>query len=246
MKSFQIKIPWMQQILTKGIPVPSSTIITGPAGAGKPLIGTLLADAWLKQGGSLIILMINFKRVYTEKLFLNLKTDLKQFADQTVYVELDLEIAGVEKSTANVLLANLLKPHNLMSAIRQAKELLPDSDLGTLVYGSALNMLLFSPTYAAQIHQTIVEILQSKDNYLFTIADNTFEELVSVWDGLADNLFFVHGTGIMQLGLKIIRMNNVSFNKNEVRIPISEKELRTIRAEAEMSRKHLIPMIRKI
>jgi len=107
-------------------------------------------------------------------------------------------------------------------------------------------MLLFSPTYGSGIYQKILEILQSKDNYLFTIANNIFEEQVSVWEDMADNLFFMHGTGIMHLGFKILKMSEGRFNKDEIEVPLTEEELRTMRSEADTSRKHLIPMIRKI
>ncbi len=246
MKSYQIDFPWMQQLLPDGIPVPASTIITGPGGAGKPLIGAVLADAWLKQGGTLVHLLINFDRGYSEKLLLNFYKDLDTYSDKIVYVVFDPEMDGVEKTGPDMVKANLLKPDNLDSAILQANQLLPSSDLGSLVYGSALNMLLFSPTYGAGIHQKIVELLQSNDNYLFTIANNSFEEQIAVWEKIADNLFFMHGTGIMHLGFKILRVSEGRFSKDEVGVQLTEEELSTMRAEADISRKHFIPTIRKI
>lgn len=246
MNSYHINLPWMQQLLPDGIPVPSSTIITGPGGAGKPLIGAVLADAWLKQGGTLVHLLINFDRAYSEKLLRNFEKDLDKYAGRIVYIEFDPEMEAVEKSGSNMLKANLLRPDNLDSAILQAKQLLPSSDLGSLVYGSALNMLLFSPTYGAEIHQKIVELLQSNDNFIFTIANNIFEEQIAVWEKMSDNLFFTHGTGIMHLGFKILRMSEGRFSKDEIEVPLTEDELRTMRSEADTSRKHLIPMIRKI
>ncbi len=246
MNSYHIALPWMQQLLPDGIPFPSSTIITGPGGAGKPLISAMLSDAWLKQGGTLVHLLINFDQTYSEKLLMNFEKDLDTYSDNIVYVEFDPEMDGVKKSSKNMIRANLLKAENFDAAIKQAKEILPKSDLGPLVYGSALNMLLFSPTYGSGIHQKIVGLLQSKDNYLFTIANNTFEEQVSVWETVADNLFFTHGTGIMHLGFKILRMREGRFYKDEIKVPLTEDELRNIRSEADTSRKHLIPMIRKI
>jgi len=246
MKSYHIDLPWMQQLLPDGIPISSSTIITGPGGAGKPLIGAVLAAAWLKQGGTLVHLLINFDRAFSEKLLLNFNKDLDIQSDKIVYIEFDPEMDGVEKSDLNRIRANLLKAEKFDTAIQQAKELLPKSDLGSLVYGSAMNMLLFSPTYGTEIHQKIGELLQSKDNYLFTIANSTFEEQVVVWEDMADNLFLMHGTGIMHLAFKIIRMRNSQFNNDEVKVPLTEEELRSIRLEAETARKHLIPGIRQI
>lgn len=246
MNSYHLDLPWMQQLLPEGIPYPSSTIITGPGGAGKPLIGAALADAWLKQGGTLVHLLINFERTYSEKLLRNFEKDFDLYSDKIVYVEFNPEMNGVEKCDTNLIRANLLKAENFDAAVRLAKGILPESDLGSLVYGSALNMLLFSPTYGAAIHQKITELLQSGDNYLFTIANNSFEEQVAIWEDMADNLFLMHGTGIMHLGFKILHLRNGHFNKNEIEVPLTEDELRTMRSEADTSRKHLIPLIRKI
>lgn len=246
MKSYHIDLPWMHQLLPDGIPVPSSTIITGPGGAGKPFIGSVLADAWLKQGGTLVHLLINFDRPYSEKLLKNFEKDFDTYSEKIVYVEFNPEMEGVVKSGLNLIQANLLKAENFDTAIQQVKELLPKSDLGPLVYGSALNMLLFSPTYGLSMHHKIGELLQSQDNYLFTIANNTFDEQVAVWEDMADNLFFTHGTGIMHLGFKILRMCEGRFSKDEIEVPLTENELRSMRSEADTSRKHLIPLIRKI
>jgi len=246
MEQFQTAVPWLQKLLPDGIPIPSATIITGPAGAGKPLVGAVLLDSWLKQGGTLVHLLINFNRDYSERLFLNFDRDFNKYSDKITYVEFDPEMDGLEKSAKNMLQANLLKADIFDAAIRQAKALLPESKLGPLVYGSALNMLLFSPTYGAGIHKKISAILQSRENYLFTIANNTFEEQVAEWESMADNLFFTHGTGIMRLGFKVLKLRDGRFNKEEVRVPLTEDELYTMHSEADTARKHLIPIIRKI
>ncbi len=246
MEEFQIAIPWLQKILPEGIPIPSATIITGPGGAGKPLIGAMLLDSWLKQGGTVVHLLINFDRDYSDRLLFNFDKDFNKYSAKIAYVEFDPEMDGLEKSAENLLRANLLKADIFDAAIRQAKALLPESKLGALVYGSALNMLLFSPTYGAGIFQKISTLLQSRGNYLFTIANNTFEEQVTEWESLADNLFFTHGTGIMHLGFKVLKMHSGRFSKEEVGVPLTEDELYTMHSEADTARKHLIPIIRKI
>jgi len=96
MNSCLIDLPWIRQLLPDGIPIPSSTIITGPGGAGKPLIGAVLADAWLKQGGTLVHLLVNFDRTYSEKLLMNFEKDLETYSGKIVYVEFHPEKDGVE------------------------------------------------------------------------------------------------------------------------------------------------------
>lgn len=246
MASFHSGFEWMDRQMPEGIPVPSSTIITGPGGAGKPLIGAIIANAWLRRGGTLIHLLINFDREYADKLLKNFNKSLQKYEDRIVYVEFDPLMNGVEKPGPNVLRTNLLKPENLDLALKEAKVILPDSDVGPLVYGSALNMLLFSKTYGKVIHAKINDLIKSSTHSLFTIANNNFEELAAEWEEAADNLFYSHGTGIMHLAFKIVKMKDVSFKDNEIEVPLTEDELRAIRSEADKSRKHFIPMIRKI
>ena len=237
---------WLDALLPEGIPFPSSTVITGPGGAGKPLVGAMLADAWLNNGGTLIYLLINSEREYAQSLLRHFEQDIGKYKDQIVYVEFDPLMDGVEKISSNSLRANLLKPENLDLALSEAKVLLPESDTGNLIYGAALNILLFSRTYGEAIHKKFLSLMKSDENTLFTISNNSNEEQAAQWEEAADNLFFTHGKGIMHLGFKIERMNHVAFSDEEIDIPLTEDELRSMRSEADKSRKHLIPMIRKI
>ena len=246
MDSFYSGFEWMDRQIPEGIPFPSSTIITGPGGAGKPLVGAMIVDAWLKRGGTLIHLLINFNREYADKLLEYFNRDIKKYNDRIAYIEFDPLMNGVEKTGFNTIRANLLESENFDLSIRTAEAILPASDSYPLIYGSALNMLLFSKTYGQLIHKKILALLNNNHNTLFTISNNIFEEQVAKWEKAADNLIFSHGTGIMHLALKILKMKSVSFKKNEVEVPISEDELNSIRSEAEKARKHFIPMIRKI
>lgn len=237
---------WIDNLIPEGIPFPSSTVVTGPGGAGKPLIGAMLADTWLKNGGTLIYLLINSEREYAQSLLQHFEQDIGKYKDQIVYVEFDPLMDGVEKPGSNILRANLLKPENLDLALDEAKVILPKSDTGHLIYGAALNILLFSRTYGEEIHKKFLALMMSDENTLFTISNNSNEEQAAQWEEAADNLFFTHGKGIMQLGFKIEKMDNVAFSDEEVNVPLTEDELRSMRSEADKSRKHLIPMIRKI
>ena len=147
---------WLDNLIPEGIPFPSSTVITGPGGAGKPLLGAMLADAWLKNGGTLIYLLINSEREYAQSLLRHFEQDIGKYKDQIVYVEFDPLMDGVEKPGSNILRANLLKPENLDLVLDEAKVILPKSDTGHLIYGVALNILLFSRTYGEAIHKTIL------------------------------------------------------------------------------------------
>ncbi len=41
---------WLDDLLPEGILVPSSTLICGPGGTGKPLVEFAFVDAWLRAG----------------------------------------------------------------------------------------------------------------------------------------------------------------------------------------------------
>lgn len=63
-------------------------------------------------------------------------------------------------------------------------------DLGTLVSASALNLLLFSPTYK-KLNLDKFERLLSEDKkrtYLFSVSTDAFREDIKRWEKTADNL----------------------------------------------------------
>ena len=68
MLNVKIQQNWIDRLLPQGFPFPSSTIISGPGGSGKPLIGSLFASAWLKMGGNVIYFLVNYDKDYAEKM----------------------------------------------------------------------------------------------------------------------------------------------------------------------------------
>lgn len=245
-KYFKSDLTWLDKLMPQGISIPSSNLISGPAGAGKPLVGAMFSDAWLKKGGTLIHLLINFKQDYAENLLKHFSPGLTGYEERIVFIEFDPQMDSVEKTGNNTIKANLLKPEHFDAALRIALRLLPQTELGALLYGSALNMLLFSATYGQVMHQKILQLLRSEQNSLFTISNNVTEEQTEEWENAADNVFYTHGTGIMHLAFKIVKMKETSFSNEEVEVPLSEDELYSIRTEAEQARMNLIPIIRRI
>ena len=243
---FKSGLTWLDRLIPQGLVVPSSNLISGPAGAGKPLIGAMFCDAWLKQGGTLIHLLINFERQYAEKLLMHFNPGLTEYEKRVIFISFDPELEALEKTGDMFIKANLLKPEIFDRALNMARNLLPPAELGALLYGSALNMLLFSATYGQTVYQKILNLLKSGQNVLFTISDNVLEEQAEQWEEAADNVFYSHGTGIMRLAFRIEKMKKVNFKKEEVEVPLSEDELYSDRSEAEQARMNLIPVIRKI
>ncbi len=60
MKTLQTKINWVDDVIPEGLPLKSTTVITGPDGSGKPLIGETFVPAWLKKGGSIIFMSLQY------------------------------------------------------------------------------------------------------------------------------------------------------------------------------------------
>ena len=58
MDYLDIAEPWLGQILPQGWPTGTSSLITGPGGSGKPLIGNVIVANWLKQGGSVVFMAL--------------------------------------------------------------------------------------------------------------------------------------------------------------------------------------------
>ena len=73
-----------------------------------------------------------------------------------------------------------------------------------------------------------------------------FQEDIKQLENAADNLIFARTERPMRLHIRIERMKDVIFDKQEIEVPLSEQELRNLRSEAEQARKHLIPLISKI
>ena len=99
MKHFTLEYDWLRPILPEGISVPSSTIISGPGGSGKPLIAGMFLASWLKQDGSLIYLLINSGREYAEKVFASCGVDGSTYKDRIVYIDFDPQ-AGFTHATS--------------------------------------------------------------------------------------------------------------------------------------------------
>ena len=119
------------------------------------------------------------------------------------------------------------------------------TEIGTLISGSSLNMLLFSKTYGKVIFEKIKQIM-TQTHCVFCITNNVFEKEMKQLEKYADNLIYAHASGIMHLNLKIMRMKDVPFSKKEVRMPLSEEDLESLLQEGQKARQNQIPIIRTI
>lgn len=250
MTNLKLDINWFDELLPEGIQIPSSTLISGPGGTGKPLVELALVAAWLKSGGTVIGIPLQYPG--GELLILAMKElynlDLNDYYGKIVYVQFDLTANGCERTSPNTLRANLLKPEIWDETIASAETMFERKGHGTLVFGSALNLLLFSKTYKNSILNKLKNSLlyDKSRTYSFAVSSTVMQDEIKILEDSADNLMFTRMERPMRLFLKIERMKGVRFSRKEKVVPISEKMFREISQIAEITRKTRLPEISKI
>jgi len=250
MNSIKIEHDWLKKLLPEGFPYPTSTLISGPGGTGKPLVEFAFVASWLKFGGSVISIplqypTVEFVRTAMSKIY---KINLENYHEKIAYIQFTPSIDGYKKIGNNTIKANLLKPKVWNSAIKIADNMIEKSDLGTLVFGSALNLLLFSPTYKNDAMENLRNIIKNDKSktYLFSVSTSAFADEIKLWEEAADNLMYTRMEKPMRLFFKIIKMKGVKFSREEVQVPISREMLMEIKETAEATRKRIIPEMRRI
>jgi KaiC/GvpD/RAD55 family RecA-like ATPase len=243
-------IKWLDELLPEGISIPSSTLVSGPGGTGKPLVEFAFVAAWLKAGGSIIGIPLQYPtgelvKTAMKKLY---DMDLDNYRGKVVYIQFDPGVNGYEKTGKDTLKANMVKPQIWDETIEAAENMLDKTELGTMVFGSALNLLLFSKTYKISILNKLKEVLQydKSRTYAFAVSTSAYADEIKILEEVADNLLFTRMEKPMKLFLKIDRMKNVRFSKKEKEVPISEEMLKEINQIAETTRKTRIPEIMNI
>lgn len=250
MKTLKTEFEWLKKLIPEGLPYPTSTIISGPGGSGKPLVEFAFVASWLKSGGSLIGIPLQYPSVeFVKSAMLKLfDIDLDNYKKRFVNIQFDVDIDSYEQISDNEIRANLLKPEIINEVIDLAGSLIEKSELGTLVFGSALNLLLFSPTYKDAALKNIETILKEDKSktYIFSVSNSVYAEEIKHLEEAADNLMFTRMEKPMKLFFNIEKMSEVTFSDKEVSVPISKEILKEIKDVAEMSRKKILPKLKKI
>ena len=248
--TLKIEEEWLRKLLPDGFPYPSLTLISGSGGTGKPLVELAFVSSWLKSGGSAIGIPLQYPTAEFVKTVMNklYKINLEDYYEKIVYIQFDLSAEGCEKIGNNSIKANLLKPNIWNEAIKKARGMIEKNASKILVFGSALNLLLFSPTYKRDTIKNIENIIK-KDNsktYIFSISTSAFADEIRAWEEAADNLMYTRMKKPMRLSLKISRIKRVKFSREEIEVPISQEVLSEIKNVAEATRKRIIPRIMKV
>ena len=239
---------WLNKIMPDGMIYPSSTLISGPGGSGKPLIGFIMAGEWLKQGRAVIFVLTSTTREYLEKSMELLGMPLKDHEGRYVFIETEPKTKGLKEVSADMWSANMVDPEMWDIAINKATEALGRDKKEIMIVGSALNLFFFSKTYREGIAKKLKDMIEDPGEYtlMFTVNSDAFKETVEELEAVADNLMFSRMQPPMKLYLKIERMKDVRFSNEEIWVPLEKSVLDSIRQEAEKGKKGLIPVIKAL
>ena len=250
METIKTGISWIDDIIPEGLPLKSTTVITGPGGSGKPLIGETLVSAWLKKGGSVIFMSLQYpgSEFVNESIMSVTGLDIQDYKEKTIFLQLDTGISEYQEVNKSLILANLVKPEVWEKVLNLASLKLPDEGPGILIFGSALNLLLFSPTYGDAIFEKIKSTIVSNTTktYIFSVSTSAKVEEISQLEELADNLILSRSEKTpFQLFMKVLKIRDVPYVSDEVQVPISPQILEHIKKMADHSRNKVLPAILK-
>ena len=172
--------------------------------------------------------------------------DLGEYREKTVFLQLDTEISGYKVIDDQLIHANLVKPDIWEKVLNLASEKLPDEGPGILIFCSALNLLLFSPTYGDEIFKKIKETLltNSDKTYLISVSTSAKVEEIKQLEDIADNLILSRSEKKpFRLYMKIFRMKSRHFSHDEIRVPISTETLTHMKKMAGHSKNKILPAI---
>jgi len=236
----ELKEEWLRKILPDGFPYPSSTLVSGPGGTGKPLIVLGFVANWLRNGKKAVGVQLQYATMDFVREVMSALYGLDISNYEIKFIQFDPFLEKYEEQ-ADYLKANLLKPEVWDYIIDKYV------DEDTMLFASALNLLLFSKTYKDKIWDKLDAILKSpKGTYIFSVSTNVFRDLIKRWEDSSDNLMFTRMERPGKLFLRIERMKDVKFSKEEIEIPISPNVLKKIKDVAERARTRIIPIVSRI
>jgi KaiC/GvpD/RAD55 family RecA-like ATPase len=251
MKKFFTHYAWFDRLIPEGLPIPSSTLLSGPGGSGKPLIGNVIVADWLRQGGSVVFMSLqypdhSFIAAGLQKIA---RLNLDEYSNRTVFIELDATLDGMTDPVHNHFKANVVKPQVWSAAIERACTMVPNEGPGILIFVSALNLLLFSPTYGRSLLDKMKTSAQEygRCTYLFSASTTAKAEEIAELEAVVDHLIMTRSVKRpFKLYMQIKRMKAVPFEAEEIEVPFSGDVLADVKQIADHSRKRVIPLVSKL
>lgn len=251
MKHLYTHQDWFDRLIPQGLPVPASIMLSGPGGSGKPLIGNLFVASWLRQGGSVIFMSLQYPdhRFISSGLKKIADLNLHDYEKKIAFIELDATLEGMQAPVGNWIKANVVKPQVWDQALAAASAMVPDEGPGILIFASAINLLLFSPTYGQEILAEIKRTMQELRHftYLFSASTSAKREQIAELEMIADHLIMTRSEDQpFRLFIKFMRVKNADFINEEVPVPFAEDVLMDTKIIAEQSRKKVIKLVAKL
>ncbi|WP_144426104.1 hypothetical protein [Halanaeroarchaeum sulfurireducens] len=182
---------WLNEAFPEGIAVPSSIVISGPGGAGKPLIALGVVASWLRAGGRVIVAPLQFPNpTFVSKTLRDLyDLDIADYEDDVVHVRFDPDADGVVAGPDGQLRANLVQPESWTAVIEETGLREDTGGPGVLWFSTALNLPLFSPTHADDLLDTVGDLFGSTAiTWLFCVSTSMVAERAAALESLADTL----------------------------------------------------------
>ena len=244
-------VPWLDGLLPEGIPIGTSTLLSGPGGSGKPLIAEAVVAGWLRERGSVVFMPLQYPSTdfVVQSMQRTAGVELGEFSDRIAFIELATELQDMEPPEGHHIRANLVIPDVWDRCLAAAYGLVPHEGPGVLLFASAINLLLFSPTYGAQILDKIELTMTSDERFtaLFSASTTARKKQIAHLETVADNLWMTRSEkDPMRIYLQIQRMQGVEFMSGEMQVPFPPGSLEGVKAIADHSRKRVIPQVSKI
>jgi len=248
-ETFALDQEWLRDVLPDGLPIGETTVVSGPGGSGKPLVGFAVVKSWLESGGSVVFLLTNSGREFVAETMAELYNfDVDAYPDRLRFVNFDPEVeasVGGMDADSRPITANLLEPAVWERALSTAIASVADDRV--LVFGSALNLFLFSPTYADDSIEAFVETVERDDDhtYLFTVSTSAFEAEIARVEDASDTVLMTEMPDD-QLYLRGERSDSVTVSTDDVPVPFTPEQLATIKSVSEQTRTSLIPTLKEL
>ena len=255
MKNLHIDYEWFAQLIPEGIPVPSSTLLSGPGGSGKPLIGLAAVVSWLRRGGQVVLAPLQFPdraltETYAQKLY---GVDLADYAGSIFFIAFDPDrrprVEDIERTGPDSLSANVASPDVWDRALEIATDAVERDGGETLIFGSALNLLLFSRTYGDAMLEHLDAMLRNTTTRtcFFSLSSNVLADRIATLEAAADHLLIAEmSRPEHDLHLQIKRLKNSPFREEPAIVPFDRDLLAEMKRLADEARKRNLPAIKRI
>lgn len=224
-------------------------VLTGPSGSGKPILALGLVASWLKAGGGVVSAPLQFPDPDYVDGILDTQYDLDPtaYAQNFVHVAFDPDIDGVENRDRGFA-ANLVRPDNWQHLLKTATPVVENDGPGVLVFSTALNLPLFSPTFADSLHETFADRFEDSSlTTLYCVSRSMNEKRARDLETTADIL--IEATveeDPKRLEYRIERATDVAFVDEPIETPFPPEELERIETLADQYRVTPVETIRNI